>query len=305
MIASCGAWVRRGAGRTLLVLLPIAVSATGAAAKDLLRVTFSPHVFAQVNRNDALASTRVWIEAVGHKRGLDLDVQVETFASSAALQEVIRSQADDLYILSTMEYLDLGAEQSLLDPLFVPQNGDFVIDEYALLMRRDRRGALPDLRGKSVLFLSNVGANLGRLWLDTELAAAGLGNLERFCPAAQDVAKPSAAILPVFFGQADACVVDASSFRLMQELNPQLGRDLEVRLSSPPYLECLICVRRDYLQHRTDLIEGLAGLHEEAAGRQLLMVFKINRLVPYTDETLRTVRELQAARQPVARMSFR
>jgi hypothetical protein len=78
----------------------------------------------------------------------------------------------------------------------------------------------------------------------------------------------------------------------MQELNPQLGRSLKIQRRSPPYLETLICIHRDYEKTRTDLIEGLASLHEEANGRQILMVFKIDRLLPYYEEALSSVREL-------------
>ena len=105
-----------------------------------------------------------------------------------------------------------------------------------------------------------------------------------------------AAVLPVFFGQADACVVDASSFQVMCELNPQIGKILEVERHSQPYLETVICIHDRFERNRETLIEGLRGLHEEANGRQILLVFKIARLVPFYVDAVESVRELHPAR---------
>lgn len=294
-----------GAGLALWLLSTGAGCVFGAPDVDTLRVMFSPDVFTSVNRNDALAAAKAWIETVGRGRGLDLLVLVDTYDSKDGLRGTIRSRTADLFIISAMDYLELGAEQALLDAQFMPQKDGVVLDKYVLLTRRDRGVSLPDLRGKQVLFLKAIGANLTRAWMTTLLKESGLGPLDTFCPSAQDVNKPSLAVLPVFFGKADACVVDSTGFAVMRELNPQLGEVLEVCRSSPRYLETVICVHRGYTKHRTDLIEGLANLRDDVAGKQILMTFKTERLVPFDDAALATLRNLCAEVKSVQRVVSR
>jgi len=287
----------RRSARVLVLLASIVLvpSPARGGAPTTLRVLFSEDAFTTVNRNDTLASAKAWIETVGRSRKIDLIVEVNSYASLEELRKSVRDRSADLYVVNSTHYLDLGADQSRLEPQFLPQGGGAPHREYLLLMRGDRRVPLAGLRGKNIIFLATGGVNLGRMWFDRTLREAGLGSLDDFCPAARSAPKPSSAILPVFFNQADACVADAEGFRVMEELNPQLGRELEATLISPPLLETLICVHREFTDQREELLAGLAGLHEEPAGRQILLVFKIDRLVPFNEQALDTVRELRAA----------
>lgn len=269
-------------------------SGTGTSTQDTLRVLFTSDVFTAVNRNDALASAKVWIKTVGRSRGLNLHVAVDAYNSIEDLRASARQQLADLFIVSSMHYLDLGEDNASLDPVFVPQKGEFILEEYLLLTSQDRGFSLHDLRGKKILYLKASGTNLSRSWLTALLEETGLGPLERFSPSAMSSEKASSAILPVFFGTADACVVDASSFEVMNELNPQIGQVLEVCRRSPPFLETIVCVHREYSRHRAVLIDGLANLHKEPAGKQILLVFRIDRLVPYTGTIMDSLRRLRA-----------
>lgn len=283
------------AGLALVLLLPGTARAVALPAQDTLRVVFSTDKLSAVNRSDALASFKAWIETVGRRRSINILVQAESYASTEELRRILRSRSADLLIIRGLQYLELGKDRALLDPLFMPEVQGTVHQKYYLLTRRDQRLSLAGLRGKRILHVNSLTSSLSRYWLDGLLRQRGLGTLERFAPGSEDVGKPSAAILPVYFGKADACVADSAGFHVMRELNPQLGQALEVCQVSPSYLESVICVRRDYTGHRADLIDGLARLHEEVAGRQILMVFKVDRLVPFEDRQLNTVRELRAA----------
>lgn len=283
------------AGLALCLFLSPPCRASELLDRDTLRVVFSPDKFSSVNRNDALASFKAWIETMGRRRGLRLQVQADTYESLDELRQMLRSRTADLLIVRGTQLLELGADRALVDPLFMPARGNVVQQRYLLLTRRDRHLTLTGLRGKQVLFLNSLDASLSRAWVEDLLRKGGLEALDSFIPGSQDVARASAAILPVYFGKADACVVDEGSFKVMRELNPQLGQTLEAALTSPAYLETVIGIRHDYARHRTDLIEGLAELHDEAAGRQILMVFRIDRLLPFEDRALDSVRELRTA----------
>ena len=115
---------------------------------------------------------------------------------------------------------------------------------------------------------------------------------EDFFGRTDEVFTASRAILPVYFGQYDACVVDRSSLDVMVELNPQLGAKLAVVAKSPGYLETVVCLRNDYTEYRDELISALNEMHTLPTGQQLLMILKVDRLRPYEPRYLETVKAL-------------
>ena len=169
-----------------------------------------------------------------------------------------------------------------------------VFDDYIVVTRRDRNlAALPALLGKSVAFFQ-MGADLGRLWMDVTLGESGLGSVNAFFGSHSNSIKASSVILPVFFGKFDAGVVNRSSLETMQEMNPQLAAQLQVLTNSPCFPESVICLHKEYTQVREGVLQGLADLHTEPSGQQILLLFKINKLVPFKSEYLEGVRDLKA-----------
>ena len=54
---------------------------------------------------------------------------------------------------------------------------------------------------------------------------------------------PARAVLPVFFGQADACRTISSEYEMLKTLNPQLARD-SVLHKSRPKLMSVLCINK-------------------------------------------------------------
>jgi hypothetical protein len=89
-------------------------------------------------------------------------------------------------------------------------------------------------------------------------------------------------------------VVNRSSLDTMKEMNPQLGTQLQVLTNSVRLPESVICLHRDYTEVRGDVLSGLADLHTEPRGQQVLLVFKIAKLLPFKPEYLDGARDLKA-----------
>jgi phosphonate transport system substrate-binding protein len=92
-------------------------------------------------------------------------------------------------------------------------------------------------------------------------------------------------------------MVTQSSFDVMRELNPQIGKDLQELASSELFTDIVICLSHDDWtsdQGKADLTKALGELHLEPAGQQILSLFKINQLIPFEEPYLDSVRKLQA-----------
>ena len=85
---------------------------------------------------------------------------------------------------------------------------------------------LGGLAGRHLIILDSPQTLLVDAWLGVALAKEGITGksavkVTRHTRAAQ-------AVLPVFFGQADACVASKRTLETMFELNPQLAKKLKV-----------------------------------------------------------------------------
>ena len=270
-----------------------------------LNVMYSSTLFSSVNRNDALAAIKVWIETIGRNRGFLLETRTMLFDSLAEAEKEIHENSADLVILDTVQYLK-SAQAWNLDPQFIPGDQDAKTpDDYVVVVRRDRNlKSLADLRGKSVIFYK-LGPNWGRLWMDVTLGEEGLGSVGNFFGSNSESSKPASLILPVFFGKTDAAVVRHWSLNTMSELNPQLAIQLQILTNSPVLPEAIACVHKDFNVFKEDLLQGMAELHTEPKGQQILLLFKAKKMERFKPECLDSARELLARQAKLMAMPAR
>jgi ABC-type phosphate/phosphonate transport system substrate-binding protein len=179
-------------------------------------------------------------------------------------------------------------------PVLTADYGKNFYDELLLLVRNDRGiTRVGQLRNKSLRIESGQQGSIPIQWLDILLLGRGSSDSRGFFSAIIDHPKASQAILPVFFGQADACIASLNSFETLAELNPQLGRHLRILEKSPGFATGIITVRRDVRNQRRDaMLEALLEMHTDPKGKQLLTLFRINRLVPFRGEHLAAVEKV-------------
>ncbi|MGZ0655581.1 phosphate/phosphite/phosphonate ABC transporter substrate-binding protein [Coraliomargarita sp. W4R72] len=265
--------------------------------RPVLNVSFDRSMFKGLNENDAVAALRMWTQQVTEKQGIDVQIQISSYDSRRELDALLAAGQVDLLITNSLRYLK--TEQSLRDtmtPHFVTTLDDgSPYERYDLITHVDSGiASFNDLTGKDVLLIETSRANLTQDWFFQEVDMAGIA------PEAINthvVAEVSKALLPVFFKKSDACVVNRDAYELMQEFNPQLGRQLHTIVTSPEFAEVLICMRDDYQTEREKIIENLGTLHSDEGGRQMMLVFKISQLIPYQPHYLDSVAELLQEQQ--------
>jgi ABC-type phosphate/phosphonate transport system substrate-binding protein len=264
--------------------------------KARLFMLYSSTVFSNVKQADALAALKVWAQAIGKQRGFLLETEAYAFDRLEEAQMPIQEDAVDVVVFDTLEYLR-NPQAGKLDPEFVAgREHDTAPDDYVVVARRDRNlTALEHLRGKSVMFYK-IGADWGRLWMEAMLDEGGLGSAGDFFGSISESTKPSSVILPVFFGKCDAGVAKREGLNTMMEMNPQLAAQLRILTNSPILPEFVVCVHKNFKVFRDDLLKGLAELHTEPRGQQLLLLFKIDRLERFKPEHLDAAQELLARR---------
>ncbi|HYP16891.1 MAG TPA: PhnD/SsuA/transferrin family substrate-binding protein [Opitutus sp.] len=293
--------LRRIIGCTLLMALTLTTAARAAGEDGLaaatLRIGFSRAAFTGLNESDTTAAYRAFATALGRKRGYALSCEFSIFDTVPEAAAAVRARRVQLIVLSAWQLLSTD----LLDQTeiaFVPFTGEGVGRRLLLLARNDRLVRGPaDLRGGKLLLLRNNAVTLSALWFETLTLQAGLGSPGQLLRKAEFGTKPSALVLSVFFGRADACVVDEQSFAVACELNPQLSRELIAVDRSEPLLDFVICLNRDGWEPPElldDVRLSMAELHHEPMGRQILTLFRCDRLEPFRSEQLEDLAALHA-----------
>lgn len=271
-----------------------ATSADSSGLRHMLfRWVASSKIFNNVNRDDARAALKVLSDIVPQQRGYGIDSTVNIVNTLAEIRHRLQSHSVELLTLGARDYLELESSNLIVPVLTdsrTPQGGPQY--SYVLLVGPSSGAtSMASLRGNNILVSARGNGETGMAWLEVLLGKEKLGRSASFFASAKMAAKPQACILPLFFGAVDACVVDEINLNLAREMNPQLGK-LRVLARSRPMIENVTGVPTEPNPLQKDAIDTLLSLHQDLRGRQLLMVFKTDRLVPIQPGDLDSAREL-------------
>lgn len=266
--------------------------ASGGARQTRLRAVASNRVFTDVNRNDARAALKVWYDMVAHERGYALDSTVNIVNSVAEIRERLLSGSVELLTVGARDYLELESSNLMVPVLTDARTTRGALYSYVLLVNPSLGAtSVAELRGKNVLVSARGAGETGIAWLEVVLANEKLGRAAQFFGSVKTAVKPQACILSVFFGTADTCVVDEVNLSLAQEMNPQLAK-LKLLARSRPMIESVVGVPEVPHPDQKELIDSMLSLDKDPKGRQLLMVFKTDRLVRIQPGDLDSARDL-------------
>ena len=157
---------------------------------------------------------------------------------------------------------------------------------------------LADLENRRLVLEVGGQGRIPGMWLETALLRAGLRPGAAFFAEVQEAKKASQTVLPVFFGQADAALVRQGAFETLAELNPQLEQELTPLAVSPRLLPGLICFPAGTDPEKKQAVrEGALALHPYPRGRQILTLFRVDRVALFKPEFLEPVMTLIAEKE--------
>jgi ABC-type phosphate/phosphonate transport system substrate-binding protein len=266
-------------------------SAAGGLRRARLYEVASCKTLNNVNRNDAQAALKVWAELMGQQKGFLLDSKVDIVDTVGELIARLESHSVDALVICVTEFLELEARH-LAVPVFTNGRHGQALYSYVVVVNRSSTATgIAGLRGKNVLVSSRTSENAGVAWIDVLLSKERLGRASSFFASMKATDKAQGCILPVFFGTVDACVVDEVNLNLAKEMNPQLGQ-LKVLVRSRPMIEDLVAIPVEPHPYTKEWIEAMLTAQQDPRGRQILLVFKTDKVVLIQPGDLDAAREL-------------
>jgi len=256
--------------------LPQALAAADAGAP--VRLAISESAIGDVNLNDARAAMQVWIKRMMVDLNVVIEFNPKVFDTTEEILDRIRRGQLDAVALNIVEYRQIA---DLLDPSqIVIAAGAAGMEQYLVLAKQNGGiRQLGDLKGRRLSMLKTPRMCVATAWLSTILDEGHYGPAEQFFGSVATDAKFSRVVLPVFFGQAEACLTTKRGFDTMCELNPQVSKDLRALASSPPLAVMFYAFRKNFQSvQRTKLIGALSSVRESPAGRQMATLFQFDEL---------------------------
>lgn len=273
-----GSRSRREALATMLGAGTWLRGATPADAGAPLRMAISESMVVDVSLSDARAAMQTWIKCMQSDLNVAIEIDPKIFSTPEEIGRLVRDGQLDAAALNVLEYRPI---RDWLDTseIFVG-TGISGPDEYLLLVKRESDfKQLAHLRGRRICISTTPKMCVVPAWLATLLDEGQLGPAETFFGRIASDTKISRVVLPVFFGQADACIASRRGFEMMSELNPQVSRSLTAIAASATLVTCFYAFRKNY---RSSTRESFINLHKtllnSAAGRQLATLFQFDEL---------------------------
>jgi ABC-type phosphate/phosphonate transport system substrate-binding protein len=228
----------------------------------------------QLNPNDARAAIITWADALSRETPVRFETPPDVLLTPQQILQLLKQGELDAFTATTPEYLQLA---QYADPSIVLVNDPATMggEEFILLVHADSGiKTIADLRGRRLLHLTGTIMYMAWDWMETMFAAANLPPPETYLAQLSTQAKVARTVLPVFFRQADACLVYRRVYDNMCELNPQLAKSLRVLAASPRVVPVLVGMRKGCTQQQKDAARtALTGLSHSVRGNQILAVF--------------------------------
>jgi len=275
-----GACSRRHALALMLGASPCWPARLAAAeAGAPVRLAISESLVMDVNINDARAAMVIWLNRMMADLNVVIEFSPKVFDSTEEILRRGRQGQFDAVALNVVEYRQIA---DVLDPSQVIAEAGAAGPEQYLLLAKRNSGIqhLGDLRRRRLIALKAPKMCVADAWLYTLLEEAHLGPSEQFFASVTADAKVSRVVLPVFFGQAEACLTSKRGFDTMSELNPQVAKELTVIESSPPMVVTFYIFHKNYHGvSRERFAKVYSEVPSNAAGRQLATLFQFDGLI--------------------------
>lgn len=243
-----------------------------------LRLAVSESLVTDVNTNDASAAMSIWVKRLAQEMNIVVDYNAKAFDPTQEILSRARKGLLDAVALNVLEYRQVA--DNLDASQVVAEGGSVGPEQYLILVKNNSSFQKPlDLRGARLMMLKNPRMCVAPAWLSTILDGGYSGPWDKFFATVGSDSKVGRVVLPVFFGQADACVATRRGFDSMCELNPQVAKELRTIAASPSMVVNGYVFRKNYQSvYRDRFVKALSGLRSTVAGRQIAILFQFEEL---------------------------
>jgi len=274
----------------LLGLALVSLAPLGARDPEHVNIAFSQAAFPDVSVHDVESGLSLWSEELSrHVAGIQ-GATTHIYSLPETVVTGFRDGSLDLAILPTLDFFKLESRLNA-EIGFVGLVGSIWSQRYLLVAGLGAPSSLEQLKGQRFCYAKDDA--VGLLFLNTTLLRAHLPEMDRFFRSADPLPRGSQGLTQVYFGKADVCLISESAYRSALALNPSMERKLRTLMVSPVLHSGVAVYRKDYPRYMRERIQySVNDLRHYPRGDQILKLFRVTEIRPYSGSELGEVRKL-------------
>ena len=257
------------------------------------KFAYSENVFQIDDVTDAKAISGVLSEHL--MKSYDNDASGKSVVENVLLNlDRLLEEEVDLFAMLGSEYLMLKDRNALV-PAFSIEVDSGVGFEYVIIVnKKSNIKSINDIKGKRVGISANHKISPTYIWFESLFRPDERRDFKANFSELKLNRNSKQLLFSTFFGNLDVCVTSIDRFELMNELNPQVKEQLQVFTSSPRLLTGLLCFNKNIIgtPKEEKLRIMLNEIHKSKYGKQLLELFSIGRLIPFSEEHIESLKKL-------------
>lgn len=249
--------------------------------------TYLPSLSDEINLSDIKISMEFWIVEIAKKFNIT-DAHVFFFNDISDMRDAFEQRTIDMIVaapLDIVRHFDINE----LSAGIIGNTHDENEWSLVLLVNKRKISDFMQLKGKRLLLPE--GDELPQVYADFLTSQKTHLDSQHFFSSVSHKKKSSRLILDLFFGQVDATIVYRSFYETMVELNPQIGHDIDILETYPIKCKTFAFFNKHY-PYAEKIYPLLDKFPEAPRGKQLLEIFKTDRLSRSEVEDLESVVEL-------------
>ena len=286
----------------MAIALVIMATALPVAGADIPAEKNYPKVFRfgalkvldKVNSKDAQVIIEMLLLKHNKENFPKISAELEIIPDIATASKLFKAGRLHAILLSGIDYLILK-QQVALKPLVISSRHVEPVEAYVLVTQK-RVSSLEQLAALShrrLIAETADAMHIATIWLDGVLDEMGHDPSQRFFTNIRSGDKPTRIVLPVFFDQAEACLVPEKAFKTMIELNPQIGRRLHVLHHSPGFIRYITCVRPDVHPEIVDaMMEDAVKQPNTPTTDQMKMIFQYESVHLFDEKYIQATKKV-------------
>jgi len=249
-----------------------------------IRIGYSIHLFKDVDIRDATVAIKMWTDELLENLGMEFSTEAKIYETNDDIISALKNNELEMISLSTLDYFEIEKKTNLTPTLITQVDGN-PGDNYILVVRKESNYKnIKSLKGKTLLKPSGTFGKIIDVWATNLISEKNI-EYSNFFSQVRSANKPSQALLPVFFRQADACIVTKKSFNTLAELNPQIKKDLVSIETSPTFPNGLMCINKNInTDTKEKIIIAAKTLSKSTSGKQILKLFKSEDIINFEDK---------------------
>ncbi len=260
---------------------------------NMLRIGYVENALFGIDMEDAKVALGLLLGRIVERKKPGYKSTSDAFTNLKTALERLNKGELDMLAMTSLDYLEVRHKINV-KPAFVSVRGENPEANYALLINGSKKiETLQQLRNKQIIVPEGISGDIALMWLDTMLLERSLPESAHFFNSIKRGIKTSQIVLPVFFEQIDACIVQQYAYKTIIALNPQIGQTLTTQFNSPGFLLTIIVFRMDLEEDiQKVILEVGDAITDYPEGRQMMMLLRMRRFSRFKPEYLNNIKKL-------------